>query len=135
MAGIVKLVVVGVLLVHGIGHIMGFLAAWTSVPMGFSTEPWVFSNQVSMSSAIGRVFGLVWLLALAGFLAATVGLLQGQAWWPTLAVLAALISIAVILPWWNTVTPGSKFGALAVDVLVLAALLPGWREQVMAVLV
>jgi hypothetical protein len=40
---------------------------------------------------------------------------------------ARLISLLVIAPWWNTVPPGAAF-----DLLVLLALIPGWRQEVMA---
>lgn len=125
----VKTIVALVLLGHGIGHIMGFLAAWTSIPMGFTDRPWLLGDA-AIDSGLGRAFGVIWLVALAGFVAAGVGLLAGQDWWKAAAVAAAVVSLVVILPWWNTVTPGSKLAAVLVDVITLIVLFSPWGDQI-----
>ena len=119
-----------VLLAHGIGHILGFLEAWTSIPAGFNNQPWVLSNTVTIESPIGRAFGLLWLIALIAFLGAVFGLLGHQEWWRSLAVMAAFTSLIAILPWWNTVTPSARFGAVVVDIVVIVALLPAWGAEI-----
>jgi hypothetical protein len=53
--------------------------------------------------------------------------------WPWLPVVGAAISLLVITPWWNTVPPGAKAGVVF-DLIILLALLPGWRGPVMALL-
>jgi hypothetical protein len=127
---IIKYAVVLILVFHGIGHVMGFLAAWTKVPMGFVDRPWVFGGDVKIDTPIGRVFGLVWLVALVGFVAAGIGVLTGQGWWTTAAILGSLVSIVAIVPWWNTVTPTARMWPIIVDVLLLVALLGPWRDQI-----
>lgn len=119
---------------HGVGHSLGFLAAWTRVPVGFRDQPWIFGEGVQIDGGIGRGFGLLWLGALAGFVGAAVGLLLRQHWWGGLAIAASVLSFAAILPWWRTVTPGPRFWALLVDVLVLLGLLGPWKEQIDRVL-
>ncbi len=119
-----------VLLAHGVGHVMGFVASWTTVPMGFTDRPWLLSDAITVHSTVGRVFGLLWLVAMGAFLVGVYGLIGHQVWWRPLLIAAALISLFVILPWWNTVTPGSRIGAAVVDVVVLVALLPPWGEQI-----
>ena len=126
----IKYVVVLVLLGHGAGHVMGFLAAWTKLPMGFADRPWVFGGDVKIQTAVGRAFGLVWLIALAGFIGAGVGLLLQREWWSTLAIASSVISIVAIVPWWNTITPSARFWPILVDVAVLVALLGPWRDQI-----
>lgn len=130
MEAALKYIVAVVIIAHGIGHVMGFLAAWTDVPMGFTDSPWVLSQDVSVQGPVGRAFGLLWLVALIGFAGAGLGLLAGQDWWRWLAVAASVVSIVVILPWWNTVNPSARTWALLVDLIVLVALVPGWGEQV-----
>lgn len=122
--------VIAVLLLHGVGHIMGFLAAWTTIPVGFTSSSWMLSNNVTVQSAVGRAFGILWLVALVAFLGATFGLVTHQAWWRTMAVAAAFISLVAIVPWWNTVTPGSRMGAFVVDLVLIVGLLPAWGEQI-----
>jgi hypothetical protein len=130
MDNIFRWVVIIVLLAHGIGHIMGFLAAWTTVPMGFTDRPWLFSDTITVESAVGRAFGLLWLVAMIAFLGAVFGLIGHQVWWRPLLIAAAVISLAAILPWWNTVTAGARFGAVLVDLVILIALLPPWGLQI-----
>lgn len=111
-----------VLIAHGIGHITGVSAFWTKLPMGFNQNPWIFGAGGSLSSPIGRIFGVVWLAATAILIAAGVGLLTNQAWWTSAAVIGAIISLVAIVPWWNSVTSGVKIGAL-LDVVILVGLL------------
>lgn len=122
------------LIAHGLGHVMSFLSAWTTVPMGFTNSPWIFSQDVFITSPIGRLFGLFALAVVAVTAAAGIGALSGRPWWPTAAVIGAVLSLILILPWWNTFTPGSRLWAVLADVVILVALLPGWREQVIAFL-
>jgi hypothetical protein len=122
--------VILVVLAHGIGHIMGFMAAWTNIPMGFTDRPSLLSDTLTLESMVGRVFGLLWLVAMVTFLGSVYGLIAHQEWWRVLMIVAAVISLLAILPWWNTVTPGSKIGATLVDVVLIATLLPSWGEQI-----
>jgi hypothetical protein len=125
-----KIVIAIVLLMHGIGHVMGIFAAWTTVPMGFSANSWLFSSGVTISSPIGRAFSLLWLAAALVTVAAGWGLLTNQDWWRTLAIAGAILSLAVFIPWMSVAPTGSVIGAIAVDVLTLVALLGPWQEQV-----
>ncbi len=127
---IVKYIVVLALLGHGAGHAIGFLAAWTRLPMGFRDHPWLLGGDVGIQTGVGRVFGLLWLAALAGFIGAALGLLFRQQWWEVLAVASSVVSIIAIVPWWNTFTPSPRFWALAVDVVVLIGLRGPWRDQI-----
>ncbi len=126
---IVKYIVVLALLGHGAGHAIGFLAAWTELPMGFRDQPWLLGGEVRIQTGVGRAFGLLWLAALAGFIGAALGLLYRQQWWEVLAVASSVISIIAIVPWWSTVTPSPRFWALLVDVVVLIGLRGPWQDQ------
>ena len=130
----IKYIVVLVLLGHGAGHVMGFLAAWTKLPMGFVDRSWVFGGDVKIQTAIGRAFGLVWLVALVGFIGAGLGLLLRQEWWSALAIASSVTSIVAVVPWWNAVTPSARSWSLLVDVAVLVALLGPWRAQIAGVI-
>jgi hypothetical protein len=116
---------------HGIGFTMWFLAAW--VP-GISVTPTpghaLVADDIAITSPIGRVAGLVSLAVVVGFLLVALGMFTGASWWPSLAVLTAVISTAVVVvPWWSVVPVMSAIGALAVNALVIAfALVPAWNE-------
>ena len=117
------------LIVHGLAHISGFIASWTANPAGYKEAPWIFSSDITMQSPAGRVFGLLWLIAAIGFVGTGLGLIFGHGWWPALAMVASIISLVVIVPWWNTVPPGAKFGAVFDVVVILAMLLP-FKEKI-----
>lgn len=127
-----KYLIAFVLIMHGLAHLSGFLEAWTPV-QAFAGRPWLFSEGVTMNTAVGRIFGLLWLVAAAGLAGAGYGLLAGHDWWPLLAVVAACFSLVVIVPWWRTVPPGARFGALFDLVIVVALLLP-WSDRLISFL-
>lgn len=110
------------LFLHGLAHLSGFLASWTRGDFGYTTKPWLLSPGVHLDSGAGRFFGLLWLIAMLGLVGSAVGLAFHQGWWSWLAVASAVVSLVVIVPWWNTVPAGAKVGAFF-DLLVLVVLL------------
>ncbi len=124
-------IVIAAFVLHGLAHLSGFMASWTKSSAGFSNKPWVLSTGVTLHSGVGHIFGLLWLVAAIGSVGAGIGLATQQAWWPMLAVAQAIVSLIVIVPWWNTVVAGAKVGAVF-DVIVMIALLLPWRESVIA---
>jgi hypothetical protein len=119
----IRIIVALILIAHGLGHSMGVLAAWTTVPSGLSNRPWLFSGGVLADSATGRVWSLLWLAALVVTTVGGAGLLLHADWWRTVAVAGAILSLVAIVPWLPAMPAGSAFGAVGVDVLVLALLL------------
>jgi hypothetical protein len=117
-----------VLIMHGLAHAMGFLESWTRINVGFRDAPWVLGGA-TVESAVGKAFGLLWLVAMAGWVGAGLGLLLHQEWWVPLAIASAVVSLVTILPWWNTVVDGARFGGTLVDAGMLALLLLPWYEQ------
>lgn len=87
------LIVLGMFVMHGLGHISGFLTAFTKIPMGFSKTPWIFSKGVTMNSLLGKIFGLVWLVATVYFLLAAYSLFTHQSTWPGYAIPAAILPL------------------------------------------
>lgn len=134
MMNILRIVIAIILAGHGMGHIMGFLGTWTSWQIfsepSFNESPWIFSDGIFIHSAVGKVFGIFWLVAMIGFLAAAIGLIANQSWWSTVAIIACILSLLAVIPWWNTITPGimSKKSAVVVDIIILVALLGPWKD-------
>ncbi len=123
--------IVGIVLIaHGIGHSMGMLAAWTTVPSGLTPGHWLLSNDVTMESALGKAFGVLWLVALIAFIGAGLGVIFQQEWWQSLAVVSAVLSLVAIVPWLNIMPIFSAIGAVVVDLAVLIVLLTPWGDQV-----
>jgi hypothetical protein len=116
-----------VLLMHGIGQIMPFLAAWTNVKL-FSGASWMFSSGVGVAGPVGRAFALLGLIALIGFVGGALGLAFGAGWWPSLLIAAAAISLVVALPWPAAWPSGSWLGNVIVDAAVLVWMLTPWGD-------
>ena len=110
--------------IHGLAHISGFLSSWTSSDAGFKKSPWIFSSGVFLDGPLGRVFGLLWLIATIGFVGTAIGIVIQQDWWSPLAIAVSVISLIVIVPWWNTVPPGAKVGAIFDVIVIVVLLLP-----------
>jgi hypothetical protein len=51
------------------------------------------------------------------------GYFTHQGWWPQLALVAAAISLAMIVLWWGSIATGSAFFALVFDLAVIAVVL------------
>jgi cytochrome c biogenesis protein CcdA len=130
----IRWLIVIAMLMHGVGHIMFFLESFTDQAMGFSAEPWLLPGGFTAASPVGKAFALLWLLAMLGFLAAAIGLLLRQEWWPALAVAAAVISLVVLLPWWNVIAPSSRVWVLLADVVIIVAFGLPWKTQVIEAL-
>ncbi len=107
-------------------------AAWTDVPMGFTDSPWILPGGMMPKSVAGQISAIVWLIAFVLFLAAAFGLVQSAGWWPTAAVIGSVLSLLVLVLWWNTITPGSRLWAAFVDVVILVAFVGPWKETVLA---
>jgi hypothetical protein len=121
------------LVMHGLAHVTGPLGFWSSGPQTFAEKPWLFTKGITPHSPLGWAFGLLWLVAAIGLVGAGLGLLFGQDWWPTLALAAAAVSLAAIVPWGRVVPPGAWAGA-CFDLVMLAALLFPWGNRIVEVL-
>jgi hypothetical protein len=117
-----------VLVAHGIGQILPFLAAWTNEKI-LSDTSWLFFAGVGIRTPIGQAFALLGLIALLGFVGGALGFLFGQGWWPPLLISASILSLTVAIPWAAAWPMGSLIGNVLVDVAILVALLTPWGRQ------
>ncbi len=129
-ADIARLIIGGIVGCHGIGHILGWLPAWGVTRFeGLSSRSWMLDGAIG-EGASHLVGGALWLAPLLGFVLAAAGLFGGQGWWRQVAVASALVSLLAIALFWDALPAGSRFGAIAVDVVVLAGLLVvDWPSQ------
>lgn len=121
-----KLVVTGVLLLHGLGHAgaLGALA-WLEL-RGGDTGAWLPAKSwlVPAMPSPTVVAAAFWIVACVGFVAAALGLWFGLGeWWRAVAVVSAVVSIVGIVLFLGTWPIFNTVAALAVDVAVIVALL------------
>ena len=125
-----KLVIALVLVAHGIGHSMGILGAFkvATVNPGWHGDSWILTG-VAGQTATQAVGTALWAVAIVGFVLLG-GVVAGwlpAAWWPALAVGSSVVSLLGLLLFPVAFPVFSTFGALLVDVAVLAAVLwYGW---------
>lgn len=119
MSNWLRVVLAIVVAAHGLGHILFLVSLLGVADWGQATQSWLLGSGW-LAKGLGAA---IWLLAIFGFLAAAVGLLQVSGWWQQLAIIAAIVSsVGLLLFWLNP--PGSPvISALVFDLLVLIALL------------
>jgi hypothetical protein len=136
----IKLIVAGVLLLHGLGHggAIGALA-WIRLRPRTPTGDWhaarswlVPSLPADTAMTLASVF---WIVSLVGFAMAALSfwgvLIPGSVWRP-LAVASALVSIGGISLFFGTWPVFNTLAALVVNAAVLVAVLwLHWPEQAM----
>ena len=131
--GIVKLVVIGAIGAHGVGHVMGWLPAWGIAQIeGASSGSWLLTGILGDGGA-RLAAGLVFLVPTVGFLAAAAGLLTGQPWWRQVAVGSAAVSLAGTALFPQAFPTASTVGSVAVNLALLGGiLLAGWGAEAVA---
>jgi hypothetical protein len=117
------------LIMHGLANLAGFFEAFGKAPRGFNDRPWIFSAGVKLQSAVGRQFGVLWLLSTLCLAGAGLAIIFGQSWWVSAALGGAVCSLLAILPWWNTIVPGARFAAFF-DLIVIGILLSPLSEVI-----
>jgi hypothetical protein len=114
---------------HGLANLAGFFEAFGKAPRGFNDRPWIFSPGVRLQSALGRLFGMLWLLSTLFLVGAGLAIIFGQSWWAAAAIAGGVCSLLAILPWWNAVVPGAHF-AVFFDLALIGILLSPLRGQI-----
>lgn len=104
-------------LLHGLVHMMGFAAAWQLGDSGGVASAPAIPAGLTAGSPVVLALGVLWLVAMAAFLAAAAGLVLHAAWWKEVAAGAATLSLLLCVAWWND----AMVGAL-INVVILAGL-------------
>jgi len=130
--GFWRVVVALVIMVHGIGHVL-FLAPCLGITQwGQSAHSWLLTK--TLGDVATQVIGsLLWLVVIAGFVAAGIGLLGQYAWWRTLAVASAGVSLLVLVLFASGTNTQPLLSAAVMDIAILVVLL--WLEWPSAELV
>jgi hypothetical protein len=117
-----RYVIVLIVLVHGIGHVL-FLSPFLGITQwGQTTHSWLLTTAVGPAAT--RVTGaLLWLLVVIGFSAAGIGLVGQFAWWRSLAVVSAGVSVLSLILFAGGSSAQPILSAAAMDVVILVALL------------
>ena len=128
-----KIVIAFVLVAHGIGHSLGLLQVFkvATVNPAWNGGSWLLDGLIGVTAS--QIVGsLLWVTAIAGFSAAAASVLGWlpQAWFVPLGIASSVASLGGVLLFPNAFPISSTVGAVAIDVVVIAAtLLYRWRPS------
>jgi hypothetical protein len=126
---LLRIILIVAFYMHGLANLSGALAPWKQNSLGFSDSHWLLSTGGTLHSATGRLFSIAWLISSLCLIAGGAGLFLRQDWWLPLAIIGSLFSLIAIVPWWNVVPPGARFGAIF-DAITLAILISPLGQQI-----
>lgn len=117
-----RIILTLVILAHGIGHVLFLASCLGFAQWGQSAHSWLLTRPLGELPT--RVLGsLLWLVVIAGFMAAGIGLLGQHVWWRMLAAGSAGVSLLALILFANSIGTQSLLSAALVDVAILVALL------------
>lgn len=115
-----------VLFMHGIGHML-FMANTWGYWRTTSGRAWLLSDVLHLSQPLQGMVGLLWIVPLVGFVAATGAFLLHDPRWSFLSIASAIISSFLIIVWWSGLNTSSAIFALVFNIVIIAVL--RWRPE------
>ncbi len=110
---------------HGLIHLLGFLAYWPLAK--FPELPYktsLMNGRLELGSSGMRAYSLLWLLAALGFVAAAAALALGKPFWAPLMLGAVLLSLVIcVLDW----APAFRGALIDIALLVVLFVVFGFR--------
>ncbi len=121
------------LMLHGLVHIILALAPDPDADeahfAAFFSRSWLTTNLSLPTSTANPIALILAIVAAIGFIAAGLGLLDilvPFAWWRTLAIISAVVSLLLLLAFWHRYL----IIGVAIDILILAALIfTNWTPE------
>jgi hypothetical protein len=112
--------------IHGLIHIIGVLVNFKLVDM--KDNPYkttLLVGRWEIGERGTRIFGVVWLVIMIGYVVGIIGLTLDQSWWYPLTIAITAVSLVICI----LDVPGTKFGlVINIVLLILLAIGPnvGW---------
>ncbi|MGB7295923.1 MAG: hypothetical protein WBC70_10075, partial [Candidatus Aminicenantales bacterium] len=107
-------------IIHGLIHLMGFVAYW---PLGEIAELPYKTSLLGGRWEVGkpgmRLFSLLWPIVAVGFVIAATGLATRQAWWYPLMWGMAILSLIITGLDWSNAFRGANIDLIIIVVLFL----------------
>ena len=130
-----RIVVGGVLFLHGIAHLGAIAALWW-VTSGRDAGGWKVARMWALPSLAPRTATMIavafWIVSTIGFVLTALafwGIVLPVEWWQALGVASALVSGTGIVLFLGTWATFNMIAALVVNVAVLVAVLIGWPPE------
>jgi hypothetical protein len=119
-------VTVGIIL-HGLIHLLGFVAYWPLVEIAelpYKTS--LLDGRLILGEAGMRLFSVLWLLVAVGLVGSAAGLATGQSWWLPVMMIAVVVSLVITVLDWSQAFRGAMISLLLLGGLLIVA---GLRQQ------
>jgi len=118
-----------IILLHGLIHLMGFVAYWPLAPIqDLPYKTALLGGRWNLGAGGMRAYSVLWLAAAAWFLVSVIGLVLQQGWWRASMLGAALLSLAISALDWAVAFRGALIDGLIIAVIIalpwLRTLLP-----------
>lgn len=121
-----KIVLILIVLMHGIGHVLFLVPLFTSNNWGQSTQSWLVGSD-TLAKIVGSI---IWIAVIIAFLIATYGMISEQTWWRTPTIVASIVStIGIVLFWRNPVSSSAIFALITDIVIIIALVILHWPSD------
>ncbi len=131
MLKLLSIAMVVLLGIHGLIHLMGFVAYW---PLNTVTElPYktaFLGGRLELGAGGTRLFSVLWLLAAIGFVVAAVALLNEWGWGMPLLVIVTLLSLVITALDWGPAFRGTLINVAILGVLLLSPMIARITPQI-----
>lgn len=119
MQRVLVIVAAGVLVLHGLIHLLG-VAAYLKLAnvTGISYKTTLLNGRWDVGDSGIRLFGVLWAIAAIGFVVGAVALFVPWPWWRSVLLPVTGLSLLLTALDWNV-----AFAGFAVDVAILGLLL------------
>jgi hypothetical protein len=108
---------------HGIAHLVGFVVPWRLATLPDAPyHTTLLDGRLDVGAAGMRAIGILWLFGAILFAAAGAGVMMQPSWWRSLALAAAVFSLAMSVLGW----PEARIGVV-INMVILGVLLAGAR--------
>lgn len=119
MLELFRILAIVFLIMHGMVHLLWFLAAWTRLPTGFRHGPWVLPGDATIRSPLGKLWGIGGVIVFGLFTLGAIGLALREPTWANWTNLGVFLSYGVVVPWWRQ-SPGSVgVSAVLTNILIM----------------
>ena len=111
------------LFIHAFAHAVGFVTtSGLATVEDTSGKATFLLTRFEPGHWVMWVMGVLWLLSLAGFVAAGIGVLNDAEWTLTVLIAATVLSVALCVIWAKDTVFGFLANAMVIAVLVIPAL-------------
>jgi len=122
----VKIVFAGLVIVHGLIHLLGFVNQWNVKKINQFTGVTLFSVPESLS----KILGIAWLIAALLFVVTAIGFIADKNWWSILGIIAIIISQLLIIIYWKDAYAGTIANVIILVIAVVSFAMSNFNDKV-----